>query len=182
MVYDGDPSRWKITMPTLDRRSFLGASCAASLILPASLQADGAYADAVLKPGEPPLPNPRSFTIAVLPDTQNYSEKYPQHYLTQTRWIVENQAKRNIVAALHLGDITNNNKPAEWTNAVAAMQVLDGKVPYVLCPGNHDYSQGGSCKDRTTLLNQYFPIEKQKQQTTFGGVYDREPHRMENLS
>jgi hypothetical protein len=35
------------------------------------------YADAILVDGEPPLPADGSFTIAVLPDTQNYSESYP---------------------------------------------------------------------------------------------------------
>jgi predicted phosphodiesterase len=50
---------------------------------------------------------------------------------------------RNISCVLHLGDITNHNRPAEWENAVTAMQQLDGKVPYFMVPGNHDYSEKG---------------------------------------
>ncbi len=81
---------------------------------------------------------------------------------------------------LHLGDITNNNAPAEWENAVKAMNVLDGKLPYFLVPGNHDYSEGGRCRDRTTLLNDYFPVARFKGAPTFGGTFDKEPDGMEN--
>lgn len=138
------------------------------------------YEDAVLMAGEPPLPQPGSFTIAVLPDTQNYSEKFPQNFTAQTQWLVEQQKARNIQCVLHLGDITNHNSPPEWENAVNALSVLDGKLPYFFVPGNHDYSEGGSCRDRTTLLNDYFPIAKFRELPTFGGVYDREPQQMEN--
>ena len=30
------------------------------------------------------------FTIIVLPDTQYYSESYPQHFMAQTQWIKDN--------------------------------------------------------------------------------------------
>src|SRR5262245_10538893 len=95
------------------------------------------YADAVLVDGEPAALEKGSFTIAVLPDTQHYSERYPDTYLAQTRWIVENQKTRNIASVLHLGDITNNNAPAEWVNAQKAMRELDGRVPYFMVAGNH---------------------------------------------
>jgi hypothetical protein len=138
------------------------------------------YADARLAAGEPPQPEKGAFTIAVLPDTQNYSEKFPEQYLAQTRWIVENRRDRNIAAVLHLGDITNNNVPIEWVNALKAMSQLDGHVPYFMVPGNHDYSEGGSCKDRSTRLNDYFPVQAFRNLPTFGGTYEREPDRLEN--
>lgn len=138
------------------------------------------YADAILVPGEPPAPAKDSFTIAVLPDTQHYSEKFPDQYLAQTRWLVENRRDRNIACVLHLGDITNRNTPAEWDNAVKAMTQLDGHLPYFMAVGNHDYSEGGVCKDRTTRFNDYFPVKKFRELPTFGGVYDREPDRLEN--
>jgi hypothetical protein len=138
------------------------------------------YADARLVDGEPPKPQRGAFTIAVLPDTQNYSERYPATYLAQTNWIVESQNDRNIACVLHLGDITNNNAPAEWENAVKAMRVLDARLPYFMVPGNHDYSDGGSCQDRTTYLNEYFPVGQYRGRPTFGGTYDKEPDRLEN--
>jgi hypothetical protein len=178
-------------MNPIDRRSALRQTAALALaptwVSALAAQAPKApqpakdpYADGRLIDGEPPKPAPGSFTVAVLPDTQNYSEKFPQHYLAQTRWIVERKAERNIACVLHLGDITNRNTPAEWQNAVKAMKQLDGHLPYFLTTGNHDYSDGGVCKDRTTRLNEYFPVDQFRGRPTFGGVYDREPTRMEN--
>jgi hypothetical protein len=171
-------------MTHLDRRAFLGQSAALALA-PLSVWAHSQdkpdpYADAKLLDGEPPLPATGSFTMAVLPDTQHYSEKYPETYLAQTRWIVENRQARNITCVLHLGDITNRNTVAEWKNAAKAMKQLDGHVPYFFCPGNHDYSAGGVCKDRTTRLNDHFPTSQFKDRPTFGGTYDKEPAGMEN--
>lgn len=138
------------------------------------------YADGVLVDGEPGKPAKDSFTIAVLPDTQNYSEKFPEQYFAQTRWIAENQRNRNIACVLHLGDVTNRNSAFEWDNATKAMELLDGKVPYFMVPGNHDYSENGSCQDRKCGLSAAFPVAKFRDLPTFGGVYDGEPDRMEN--
>lgn len=140
----------------------------------------GPYDDAVLVAGEPAGIADGSFTVAVLPDTQNYSEKFPAQYLAQTAWIVNNRDKRNIACVLHLGDITQTNAVVEWEVAARAMQQLDGHVPYFLTLGNHDYSLKGSCVDRTTLFNHYFPLSKYRTAPTFGGVYDKEPDRLEN--
>jgi predicted phosphodiesterase len=173
-------------MTSINRREALRIGLAGAIapalghvFTPLALAADP-YEDARLVVGEPPRPASGSFTLAVLPDTQNYSEKFPEQYLAQTRWIVENRRDRNIAAVLHLGDITNRNTLAEWENAVKAMNQLDGHVPYFFVPGNHDYSEGGVCQDRTTRLNEYFPLDKFRDLTTFGGTYDREPARMEN--
>lgn len=167
------------------RRDLLKAGAALAFV-PSICTADEAakpkdpYADGVLVPGEPaPIAN-GSFTIAVLPDTQHYSENYPATFKSQTQWILDNQKPRNIACVLHLGDITNHSQPTEWENAVAAMKVLDGKVPYFLVPGNHDYSEQGGCSDRTTLLNDYFPVSRFRGLPTFGGTYDKEPDRLEN--
>ncbi len=135
---------------------------------------------AALVAGEPPKLEPGSFTIAVLPDTQLYAERFPDRYDAQTQWIIDNRDTRNIVAALHLGDITNQNTPEQWENAAKSMKKLDGHVPYFMAPGNHDYSDRGRCADRTTLMNDYFPVSHFQDLPTFGGVYDREPSRIEN--
>lgn len=140
----------------------------------------GPYDDAKLIMGAPPLPEEEAFTIVALPDTQNYSEKYPEIYEAQTRWIVEQQKARNIACVLHLGDITNQNTPEQWENAARAMKILDGKVPYFMAPGNHDYGQKGNAADRTTHLNTYFPLSSFQGRPTFGGVYPAEPDRMDN--
>lgn len=130
--------------------------------------------------GEPEVIQPGSFTIAVLPDTQNYSDFFPETYSAQTQWIADNRISRNIACVLHLGDVTNRNSPQEWENADRAMQILDGKVPYVLATGNHDYSENGICHDRSTRLNDYFPVSRFANLPSFGGTYDKEPDRMDN--
>ena len=109
-----------------------------------------------------------STTLAVLPDTQYYSQKYPQHFEAQTRWIADHFEQRNIVYALHLGDIVQDDLPAEWDVAKRCMSMLDGKVPYLLTPGNHDYRDGG----RDTHLSEYFPVAAARKWPSFGGVFE----------
>jgi len=139
------------------------------------------YADGVLVDGEPPLPEKGAFTFAVLPDTQHYSEKFPDTYLAQTRWIIEQKERRRIAGVFHLGDITNHSTIAEWENARRAMRVLEAAgMPYCVVPGNHDYSAKGECKDRTTLLNDYFRVADLQKFPHWGGNYDKEPDRLEN--
>jgi hypothetical protein len=137
------------------------------------------YADGQLVDGEPPPLTDGAFTIAVLPDTQYYSESYPATYHAQTLWIAQQRRVRNIACVIHLGDLTNQNTPAQWKNAVQAMSLLDGRLPYFFVPGNHDYAESGG-RDRSTLINNYFPVAKFRKLPTFGGVYDQEPKRMEN--
>jgi hypothetical protein len=140
------------------------------------------YADAVLIDGEPPATAPGSFTIAVLPDTQHYCEKFPEQYLAQTDWIAKNRDARNIACVLHLGDITNDNSPKQWEVAQKAMGRLDGLVPYFMAVGNHDYANQakGARKRSQSKFSEYFPLSKFRNLPTFGGTYDKEPERMEN--
>jgi hypothetical protein len=138
------------------------------------------YEDARLITGEPAAIAPGSFTIVALPDTQKYAKVNPEGFLAQTEWITKNAQARNIAGVIHLGDITDNNLPAQWELAVKAMQKLDGVVPYFLVPGNHDYSENGVCKDRKTLINDYFKVSDQQKRPSFGGVYDKEPDHLEN--
>ncbi len=94
----------------------------------------------------------KEFSLIILPDTQMYSERYPQHFIAQTQWIKENVDKLNIKYVLHLGDITDNNNTAQWNNAKAAISILDGVVPYALAPGNHDYGPNGHTSVRDTYF------------------------------
>ena len=114
---------------------------------------------------------PGSWTLVVLPDTQNYSASYPGLFNLQTQWVVDNKDKYNIVYVLQNGDVTNNDNKQEWERASRAFSRLDSVVPYAIVPGNHDYS-GGSPKDRTTLMNNYFPPSRFAKWPTFGGVMD----------
>src|ERR1051326_5654599 len=175
----------------INRRTFLGglaASAAARAgvdplksLLNAANSSWFPYADGKLVDGEPPLPGKKSFTIAVLPDTQFYSESYPETFLAQTRWIAEQQDNRNIACVLQLGDVTNSNTRAEWEIASKALAQLEkASIPYFFAPGNHDYSADGLCKDRKTWLYDYFPARRFSSGATFGGAYDKQPKCMDN--
>ncbi len=110
---------------------------------------------------------PGSWTLVLLPDTQIYSEQFPGLFTLQTHWIVKNKDKYNICYVLHLGDLTHKSTVTEWRHAQEAMSELDGKVPYAIVPGNHDYS---SLATRETCLNEYFPLSKFKGWPSFGGA------------
>lgn len=140
--------------------------------------------------------NGKSFTLAVLPDTQFYcdvlhklSKKWGngdlRHYFfEQTRWVRDNQKRLNIAFLVHEGDIVQGDVPEEWAIAKEAMSVLDGHVPYCMCLGNHDigYEKADNkygfniAVNRTTHFNKYFPREKFAKTKEFGGTFNPKRH------
>jgi hypothetical protein len=113
-----------------------------------------------------------SWTLALLPDTQFYSAKYPGVFDVQTIWLARNKEKHDIRYVLSLGDITDNGSEHQWRRARNSMGILDGKLPYALAIGNHDYSspKDGSATTRETLFNKYFSPDDFKKWPTFGGL------------
>jgi len=105
--------------------------------------------DAGIDIGRPP----QVATIVVLPDTQYYASSYPSVFTGQTDFIVAKKNELNIAAVLHVGDLVDGDVPVQWTVANSAMRELDNVVPYVVVPGNHDYSSAG----RKSLIDNYFP-------------------------
>ena len=125
--------------------------------------------------GEEPKPLPwieGSTTLAVLPDTEVYSKQHPEHFEAQTKWILANRDKRSIAYAIHLGDITQRNAPREWEVARRCLGILDGKVPYALVTGNHDYDDNAPKRD-TTRLTEHFPLAAIQEWPTFGSVHTK---------
>ncbi|MBX2850695.1 MAG: metallophosphoesterase [Phycisphaeraceae bacterium] len=146
----------------------------------------GAYA-ALVRAGRAPrveadqpyrLPEPVAYvdgawTLAILPDTQVYSERHPQHFENQTKWIAEQAKAYRIQHALHLGDIVNrgNTQPKQWDNAERALKHLHGRVPLGIVPGNHDYddNRGGV---RKTQLNRIIPPKTLAQGKTLKALHN----------
>lgn len=120
------------------------------------------------------------FTIIVLPDTQYYSQLYPEIYLSQTQWIVDNKDDLNIVFVSHVGDIVQNNDlyESEWQLADAAMSMLDGVVPYGVLPGNHDMQVGGAAN----FYEQYFPASRFENESWWGGSFDNNRYNYQLFS
>jgi len=108
-----------------------------------------------------------SFSVILLPDTQNYAEKFPETYVKQTLWIRQQFKPDNIKFAIHLGDIVQTaTDENEWKNAHRAMHILDGVVPYSMVPGNHDMV----VKERnTSLYNKFFSPARYKDRKWYGG-------------
>lgn len=122
-------------------------------------------------------PSSENFTIIVLPDTQYYSQSYPEIFENQTKWIVQNENEMNIVFVTHLGDLINNYAQMyQWVNADNAMSILDNNVPYGLLPGNHDLKGGPSpaAGAPAPQYESYFPASRYEGYSYWGGSYDSE--------
>jgi len=129
------------------------------------------------------------FTLVVLPDTQNYADTrvgyaadhwgngdLRDRFFRQTEWIAENKDRLNIVMVAHVGDIVQTDYDPEWEIASEALGVLDGKVPYILCLGNHDMgyepdpvATGKSAVSRETKFNDYFGPAHFERHPWYGG-------------
>lgn len=122
--------------------------------------------------GRPTSNHAPNFTIAVLPDTQNYSESYPKYFDAQTSWIHNHQVDRNIQAVFHLGDVVNSNSSlTQWQNAAAAMSILGTDLPFGLAIGNHDQTPSGSPRGSTLNFNTYFGINIFAGRSYYGGHF-----------
>jgi len=111
------------------------------------------------------------FTVVLLPDTQFYSEKYPETYVAQTMWIRERVRQDNIKFVVCLGDIVQNaHVEQEWLNAHEAAHILDGVVPYSAVPGNHDLVLKDKVISRdSTLYNKFFGVARFAKEPWYGG-------------
>ena len=98
--------------------------------------------------------SPADYSIVVLPDTQYYAAAFPEIFLKQTSWIVENHERQQIAFVLHTGDVVDQDYPEQWDVASRSLHQLDGVVPYVIAAGNHDYM---TLADRVGMASIYFP-------------------------
>ncbi len=101
-----------------------------------------------------------TFTIAVIPDTQNYVDNTKtqpastQEFNAETEYLANNKTYLNLVFVTHVGDVVQNGDGTngtpgntvpygggvEWDRGLAAMQILaDAGVPFGMSIGNHDY-------------------------------------------
>jgi hypothetical protein len=124
--------------------------------------------------------SPNDFTIAVLPDTQNYMSGYfsgtEAMFTAQINWIKNNVAAQNIAYVIGLGDITEHGdaQPAEWTKAKNGYYSLEStNIPYGLAVGNHDQAPlGGHILTATTnQYNTYFGVSHFTGKPYYGGHY-----------
>lgn len=110
-----------------------------------------------------------SETLVVFPDTEGYARKRPQVFDAMCQWVADQQEARKVRGLLHVGDVTNDNLHEEWKNARKAFDLVEGKLPYVLAAGNHDYDH---TEGRLTYMNEYFKVADLKKWQSFGGVFE----------
>lgn len=122
------------------------------------------------------LDDPGSFSMILLGDPQGYI-KYDINqplFELQTAWIADNIENLNIRAVLCTGDLVEQNdnivldrnmlnqtSVEMWRNVSRAFERLDGKVPYVISTGNHEYGFRHA-ENGNTFFPDYFPVERNK--------------------
>ncbi|HCO49196.1 MAG TPA: hypothetical protein DIT55_07165 [Spirochaetaceae bacterium] len=120
------------------------------------------------------VPDEDFFTIALIPDTQKYSESPDLRALfdAQTTYLADSADTEHIAFASHLGDIVENGEiEAEWQVADAAMRVLDGLLPYGIVPGNHDYVDEWNHPEKgSPYFLSYFPESRFESYSWWVGV------------
>jgi len=128
-----------------------------------------------------------AYTIAILPDTQDYAdrnagEERSSTFTNLTNWLVDNADNKGISFVTHVGDITQHAGSEEFDIALNAMNVLrEAGIPFSVLPGNHDIGTGGSSNERaTSTFNGAFSTSYMSEDPTFGGVYDQEADRYDN--
>ena len=120
------------------------------------------------------LSDPNSFSVIVIPDPQSYTKFAANQPLfeLQTAWIAREIDSLRILTALCTGDLVEQNENIVlnrkmlnqtsremWEAASHALARLDGKVPYIVSPGNHDYGYRKAENSRTCFPD-YFPFER----------------------
>ena len=123
---------------------------------------------------EPALSDPASWTMVVVPDVQAYVERPRNHGIVDlmNAWIVDYCAPLRIQQVLFTGDLVYRNDQnqltpnayslmarEQWKAFSRLMERLDGRMPYILCTGNHDYGHN-SAESRDTFFNDYFPTDR----------------------
>lgn len=122
----------------------------------------------------PTLSDSNSWSVIMLPDPQTY-QKFARNqpiFDLMTAWVSENIDKLNIKLVMCTGDLVEQNEminpdgkganqpsKSQWESVSGAFGKLDGKVPYMLAAGNHDYGYS-NISTRNSNYNKYFPVDK----------------------
>lgn len=121
------------------------------------------------------LTTPGSSTFILLGDPQGYIKYDLNQPLFElcTAWIADNVDQLNIKGVLCTGDLVeqndnnalnrrmlNQSSRQMWENVSRSFERIDGKVPYMISPGNHDYGYKAA-EDIHSFFPDYFSFERQ---------------------
>ena len=122
----------------------------------------------------PQLTQSNAWSIILLPDLQTYNRFGRNQGIEElmTAWAAENLDRLNVLTVLQNGDLVqqnnidqangrtgNQNSTQQWTALSRAFERLDGKIPYIVATGNHDYGTTNG-QNRDTQFPKYFPIDR----------------------
>ena len=80
------------------------------------------------------------FTFVIVPDVQYATSLCPNFTDNQFSWIAGHRDSLAVAYVLQVGDFTNISSASEWAEASHAVSLIEkAAIPYLLCPGNHDY-------------------------------------------
>lgn len=155
------------------------------MLIVAAIAAASACAAPHARPPDVKLDNPPaledagSFSMVLFGDPQTYVKNTFSQPIFElmTAWTAAHRDALKIRAVLCTGDLVerndtptafpqtrddpNGNAPSfeQWEFVARAFSRLDGKIPYVLCTGNHDCGYE-SAENRRTKFGGYFPASK----------------------
>ncbi|MBK7403345.1 MAG: DNRLRE domain-containing protein [Phycisphaerales bacterium] len=119
------------------------------------------------------LAHAQRFTIVALPDTQFYSEhpEWAYHFNAQTQWCVDHASEWDIAFVTQLGDVVQHGSQLpEWQRADAAIGRLDGRLPYSVAIGNHDWGSTGNKDAPTDYYRSFFGPQRYAGRPWYGGA------------
>jgi hypothetical protein len=133
---------------------------------------------------EPPVEEPSAddttFSLAVIPDTQQ--DVFSKRITNRAEWLVANRDELDLQFVLHTGDVVNWDTPEheQFADASTSLKILDDAgIPTALAIGNHDtfaVGEGGSARDphltrqyarETSTFNAFFPPSRYAPEGTF---------------
>ena len=101
-----------------------------------------------------------SFTLALIPDSQNEVQYDPSVWENEMQWIVNNKTEDNIQAVIGEGDVTNDPTSTQMTEGQEGYNyIMSAGIPCIVDIGNHDYDTlNDYCNGSrvTTTFNAYF--------------------------
>ncbi len=116
------------------------------------------------------VPENYDFSFAWITDPQYYTESWPDHYMNQNQWILDNRDKYNIKYTINTGDLIDEwDRDEQWKIADEAQRLLDdGGMPNGVLAGNHDVASGNEEYDSYW---KYFGEQRYKDNSYYGGSY-----------
>ncbi|MCZ8511647.1 metallophosphoesterase [Paenibacillus filicis] len=119
--------------------------------------------------------NRKAFSIIIIPDTQTALRHNPHLMEPMAQWIADHARELNVKMVLQLGDIVDSgaNDEGQFVTALATMdRMAKANLPFLICPGNHDYDNLLSQDRSLRMFNQYFGPHIYRDQEWFGGLFE----------